>query len=67
MVRNKRFDGLARLGLELNLIENNERVAIHQLDMVNELKPKKNVIEIRHIIEQIKDLLRTFSEINENV
>jgi hypothetical protein len=67
MVRNKRFDGLARLGLELNLIENNERVAIHQLDMVNKLKPKKNVIEIRHIIEQIKDLLRTFSEINENV
>jgi hypothetical protein len=67
MVRNKRFDGLARLGLELNLIENNERVTIHQLDMVNKLKPKKNVIEIRHIIEQIKDLLRTFSEINENV
>ena len=67
MVTDKRFDGLACFGLELNLVENDERFALLQLDVINELEPEKDIVEVGYIVKQIQDFLRALGEVNEDV
>ena len=67
MVADKRFDGLSGLGLELHFVENDERLAFHQTDIVNQLKPEEDVIEVRHVFEQIFDFQRALGEVDKNI
>ena len=39
-------DSLSGLGLELHFVENDERLAFNQTDVVNQLKPEEDVIEV---------------------
>ena len=63
----KRFDSLTSLGLELHFVKNDKRFTVFQTDVVNQLEPEKNIIEIRHIVEQIHDFLRAFGKVDEDV
>jgi hypothetical protein len=54
-------------GAELHLVEDDKRLSFEETDRMAQLELEEKVVQVRHVLEELPDVVRCLGEVDEDI